>query len=104
MWEVNLEIIVAFVVGTVAVGRLARLMVDDDWPPVMWLRGWYIRKVPEAWAPLVTCAFCVAPWAALPNLLIAWASGLAWYWWVPNLWLASAYLGAILNGRDIPSQ
>lgn len=101
--QVEIETIVAFLVGVIATGRLTRLVVDDDWPPVVWLREKYILAVPEKWGELVTCSFCVSVWFALPNLLLAWATDLSWVWWVPNLWFASAYLGAILNARDVPS-
>ncbi len=101
--QVDLTTIVAFIVGVAATGRLARLVVDDDWPPVVWLREKYVLAVPPNWGELVTCSFCVAPWFALPNLLLAWATDLSWVWWVPNLWLGGAYLAAILNARDVPA-
>ena len=106
MW--TLDLIIAAVVAVVATGRLTRLVVDDDWPPVAWARGKYIQKAPVAWAELVTCGFCVAPWFALINGAFAWLSyngdaSLDWWWWAPNLWLAAAYAAAILNARDVPS-
>lgn len=100
---VDLTTIVAFLIGTIATARAVRLIVDDDWPPVVWLREKYVLSVPEDWAELVTCPFCVAPWIAMPNLALAWASDLAWYWWIPNLWFAVAYLAAMLNVRDVPA-
>lgn len=100
----EVEYIAAFLIGVIATGRLARLIVDDDWPPVMWLREKYILAVPDKWGELVECSFCVAPWFALPNLILAYTSDLAWWWWFPNLWLGGAYLAAILNARDVPSE
>lgn len=100
---ITLDIIAAFIVGSLAVGRLARLVVDDDFPPVMWLRGWYIRTVPEHWAELVACAFCIAFWFALADTLWAFVSDLHWTWWFFNLTFAGAYLGAIINKRDVPA-
>lgn len=96
-------LILAFIVAVIATARLTRLVVDDDWPPMAWLREKYVMAVPEKWAALVECPFCAAPWFALPNLLLAWASDLAWYWWLPNLWLSAAYLAAIVNVRDVPA-
>lgn len=101
--QVDIETIVAFVVGVVATGRLARLIVDDDWPPVVWLRERYVLAVPVAWGELVMCSFCVSVWFALPNLLLAWVTDLSWLWWFPNLWLAGAYLAAMVNARDVPA-
>ena len=105
---VDLTLIVAFLIGSLAVGRLARLVVDDDWPPVVWARGKYVAKVPEPWMELVACSFCVAPWFALVNLGAGWLSingdGLLdWWWWLPNIWLAMAYVGAMITARDIPA-
>ena len=52
--QVEIETIAAFLVGVIATGRLTRLVVDDDWPPVVWLREKYILAVPEKWGELVT--------------------------------------------------
>ncbi len=98
----------AFIVGTVTVGRVTRLVVDDDFPPVVWLRGWWIRNAPEKWADLAVCAFCISFWIAAVNGGLAWLSyngdgKLDWWWWVPNLIFASAYIGAMINRRDIPA-
>lgn len=100
--QVDLTLIAAFVVGVIATARLTRLVVDDDWPPIKWLREKYVMNVSYDWSLLVECPFCVSPYFALPNLLVAWWSDLAWFWWIPNLWLAGAYLAAILNVRDVP--
>jgi hypothetical protein len=100
---IDLTSIVAFLIGSLAVGRLARLVVDDDFPPVVWLRGWWIRSVPESWGELVACAFCVAFWFALADVFWAFISELHWTWWFFNATFASAYLGAIINKRDLPA-
>jgi len=103
--QIDVTTATAFVIGVLATGRLARLIVDDDWPITVWFREWYIDRLTKGngWSELVVCAFCVAPWIALPNLLLAWGSGLAWYWWLPNLWLATAYLAGMIVARDIPA-
>lgn len=101
-WEVNLTTIVAFIIGVIAVGRFTRLVVDDDFPPVAKIRDWYIVKTGDGpWSDLVQCPFCFATWPAIANLLLAWASDLAWWWWIPNLWFAGSYMAAMLNNRDI---
>ena len=100
--SVNLTSVVAFLVGVVATARATRLLAQDHWPPVIRLRNWWIGKVPLDWGILVECPFCLSPWLGLPNVLLAWASGLAWWWWVPNLWFAGAYLAAIVVVRDEP--
>lgn len=100
---VDLTLISAFVVGSIAVGRLTRLAVDDDFPPVVWLREWYITHVPESWADLAVCAFCISFWIALANTAWAFVSDLHWTWWAFNVTFAGAYLAAVINVRDIPA-
>jgi len=102
--DITIELAVAFVFGVVATGRITRLIVDDDYPPVVWLREWYVLRVPPAWGELVACAFCVSPYVAAINLGVGWASDFAWFWWVPNVWLAGSYLAAMLTARDIPAE
>ncbi len=98
----------AFIVGVLGTARLVRLIVDDDFPPIMWFRGWYIRTVPEKWAELVVCAFCISFWIGLVNGAAAWLSfngdgKLDWWWWVPNLILGGSYVAAMINKRDVPA-
>ena len=103
--NVDLETIVAFLIGVLAVSRLTRLIVDDDWPPIVWFREWYVVDLCKGnkWGELVGCSFCMSVWIGLPWLLVAWASGLAWWWWVPSLWLGGSYIAAMINVRDVPS-
>jgi hypothetical protein len=103
--EIDLTSIVAFLVGVLAVARVTRLIVDDDWPPIVWLREWYVVDLCKGnkWGELVGCSFCMSTWVGLPWLLAAWASGLAWWWWVPSLWMGGSYLAAMVNVRDVPS-
>jgi len=102
-WEVNLTTIAAFVVGVLAVSRFTRLMVDDDFPPVMWIRRRYIRLTREStWSDLMACPFCMATWPGLADLILAWVLELSVWWWIPNIWFAGIYLAAMVNVRDIP--
>lgn len=96
------EIVVAAVVGTLAVARLTRLAIDDDFPPVMWARQWYVRHVPEAWQGLAECPWCASFWIALADVLVAWATDLHWGWWLFNTVFAVAWVAAFLCARDIP--
>jgi len=97
-------LIVAFVVGVIGCARITRLLTEDDWPPVEWLRGQYVRRVPESWSSLVECPFCMAPWVALLEVLTAWAWDLPWWWWLGNVWLGGSYLASILTTRDLPPE
>ncbi|RPJ71782.1 MAG: hypothetical protein EHM24_11295 [Acidobacteria bacterium] len=95
-------IVAAFVVGVLAVARMTRLLIDDDFPPVAKLREFYVRRAPTSYESLVECPWCMSPWVALVDLAWAWGTGLHWTWWFANVWFAVAWLAAFLCARDIP--
>lgn len=103
-----LLLLAAAATSFVAVGRFTRLVVYDKYPPSMWLRERYTKAVPERWAGLASCPFCLAPWAQLASLMWAWLGGLnpeTWsggLWWLTHLWFALSYLAAMLVVRDQP--
>jgi hypothetical protein len=97
-------LICAFIVGVLAVTRMTRLLVDDDFPPTLWLRKEYLRRTNEAWGLLVECPWCMSVWVTLIDLGWAWISDLHWTWWLANTWFAVAWLAAFLNLRDIPKE
>lgn len=101
---VEIDFVLAFLLGVVATGRITRLFVDDDFPPVVWLREKYILAVPEKWGLLVECPFCVSVYVAAANLTWAWVSELHWTWWFGNILAAGCYLAAVLNTRDVPPE
>lgn len=101
-------LLAAALASSIAVARLTRLAVHDNFPPAAWLRQKYDRVVPQQWADLATCPFCLAPWIQLASLLWAWIGGLdpqTWsggLWWLAHLWLALAYIAAMIVVRDQP--
>ena len=52
---ISTTLVIAFIVGVIATSRFTRLVVDDDWPPIVWLREKYIMSVPGNWAELAMC-------------------------------------------------
>lgn len=91
----------AFLVGSLAVARLTRLFVEDHWPPVEWLRKkWDQWTHHSQWNLLLHCQYCLAPWFALADLIWAFAANLQLAWWFVNLWLAAAYVAAIVMSYD----
>lgn len=95
----------AIIVGIIAIGRGARLLTHDDFPPAEAVRNWYVRHAKkEGWDTLFLCPFCMAPYLT--------AGDMAWYlladgwlldaWWIVNVWAAVSYLAAILVARDEP--
>lgn len=97
-----LVMIAAFVVGALAVARITRLIVDDEFPPVLHVTDWYRLHVSQPWEKLVECPWCVSPYIALIDIIWAWTSGLHWSWWLGNVWAAVAWIAGWLTVRDIP--
>lgn len=92
---------VAVGVGILSVGRIARLITQDSFPPAVWLRiKWDSKTEGSAWNILLHCHWCITPWITLP--IGAWAllSDLHWSWWLFNGWLAAAYVTSMIVERD----
>jgi len=98
-------LLLAIAVGVLACARVVRLLIDDDFPPVLKVRVWYLNRTADSnWQGLFECPWCMAPYITLPNILFAWASGLAWYWWLPNAWAAASWAVSYVSLRDIPPE
>lgn len=104
-----LPLLLAVAVGVLAVARVVRLVVDDEYPPVLKVKEAYLRHAPLDWQPLVECPWCVAPYVALPAVLwfaslVAWpdATWNVYLWWIVNGWAAVAWAAAWLTLRDVP--
>lgn len=105
-----LTYIAAVVVGVLSIARLTRLLTQDSWPPVLYVRQWWdkvttVKDGPGkgaqgAWYDIVSCPYCAAPWLTIP--IFAWAllSDLHWSWWIFNGWLAVAYIAAMIVAKD----
>ena len=86
-----LYIIAAVLVGVLSTARLTRLVTEDSWPPVVWLRvKWDEITDHGPWYDLVDCPWCLAPWLVAPNLILAVATDLHPVWWIINGWLAAS--------------
>lgn len=94
--------VAAAVVATLAVARIVRLIVDDDFPPVKWLRERFVLHTPDKWGVLVECPWCVSPYVSIVDIAWAWSSGLHWTWWLGNCWAALSFAASWLNMRDVP--
>lgn len=97
----TLIIALAVVVGVLSVGRLTRLVAQDSFPPSVWFRiKWDELTNDGPWSVLAHCHWCLTPWITIPIGLWGWLSDLHWSWWAFNVWLAVAYLAAIVVDRD----
>lgn len=93
------------IIGTLAVARLARLIVFDQYPPTLWLKTRYLVLVGDSrWGELVKCAFCLAPWIALGDMAWAYFTDFHWSWWAFNIWLAVGYVAAMVVAYDQPAE
>lgn len=91
------------IIGTLAVARMARLVVFDEYPPMLWLRlKWFVWMGDSGWKKLMDCAFCAAPYLAAGDMAWAWGSDFHWSWWAFNIWWAVSYVAAIIVARDEP--
>ena len=95
--------IAASLVAVLSVGRLARLLTEDTWPPAVWIRSrWVGWTAGTGWDELFVCPFCMAPWVAVFVLGAGYFSDLHFLWWAFNGWLAVSYVAAMIVARDIP--
>ena len=109
--EQPLVLVLAIITGVLAVCRVVRLIVDDDYPPVLWAKKRYIAKVGQPWSDVVECPWCCAPYVAAPA--VAWFAAcvaleewvwLVWAWWIVNAWAAVSWVAGFVSLRDIPPE
>jgi hypothetical protein len=96
--------IAAVIVGVVSVARTARLLVYDDFPPMVWVRARFLALFDEdnSWSKIAECQYCITPYLAAGMVGWAWWSDLNTWWWVINGVWAGSYLAAILVSYDQP--
>lgn len=94
----------AALTSSVAVGRIVRLLVFDDFPPAKALRDWWITKLTKGgpWSKIFKCGFCMAVYLVPLSWAWAWISNLHWTWWAAHLLVACMYLAAIIVAYDQP--
>ena len=97
--------VVAAIVGVVAAARITRLIVNDSFPPIVWLRmKWDDATAKDgkegSWTLLAHCPWCAAPYVSA--IILAWAllSHLHWTWWVFNGWMAGSYAASWIVFHD----
>lgn len=99
--NVDLLTVAAAVVGVLSTARITRLVTQDSFPPAARLRIWWDNRTKDnAWAPLIRCHWCFAPWAGA--VILAWAAltDLQPAWWYVNGWLAGSYVASMVVERD----
>lgn len=94
----------ASVIGILSVARTARLLVWDDFPPMMWARAHLIALLGDQWGKVFLCSFCITPYLATGMALWAWWADLNTAWWVINGVWGGSYLAAIVVAYDQPDE
>lgn len=116
MAEVVMEVVgpwwfaLALAVLVLGVGRLARVVVFDSFPPAAWVRqkwsDWTAKHGHDEWTILLFCWWCFTPW--LMAFALGWftltfvATWVAWTWWIFWGWLALSYVASMVIARDEP--
>jgi hypothetical protein len=103
-------LIPALLITILSAARLTRLVVNDHWPPIDYVKNrWdaWTDKTPrrEGWQILLWCPWCLGPW--MTALIGGWAvidwlldGVIDWPWWLFNGWLAVAYLVSMVVFHD----
>lgn len=106
-----LLVLAAVLVAVMGVGRFARLVTFDDYPPTIAIRSLWNRITGgNGWAKLAYCQWCFTPWVMLA--CIGWfiwgtlgqVTWLMWAWWIFWGWLGLSYTASIIVRRDEPEE
>lgn len=100
------EWLAACIIGIWSVARTARLIVYDDFPPMVWLRIRYLALFADdsPWRKLAECPFCLTPYLSAGMLAWAYFSELNTWWWVINGVWAASYFAATIVSYDQPAE
>jgi len=120
--SIEFYVVVTAIIATLATARVTRLLVGDKFPPLMKVRDKFMdwtekRKGTRDYGLLAICAYCMAFWVALGNLIWAYFAGVlsdvpALYqdsvssdwsvsiWFFVNAAFALAYSSAMTVSRD----
>lgn len=97
----DLTLAAAIVVGILSAARITRLVTQDAFPPVAWIRGtWDKHTENSSWNTLFHCHWCFSAWATLAVGLWGWLTDMQPAWWLFNGWLAASYIAAMVVERD----
>lgn len=109
--------ILAVAAAVLGVGRLARVITYDEYPPAEWLRRKLTKLLApldrrsarsglSPWSKIATCFWCATPWVMLfaigwffLGLVVPW---IAVVWWVFWSWLGLSWVSSIILARDEP--
>ncbi len=96
----EIEWVFAALVTIGSVGRLARLISWDEFPPAAWVRAKYEDHASGGWEVLMTCGYCVSVYLGFGIVCWGYFTDFHTVWWLINGSLAASYAGAILMAYD----
>jgi hypothetical protein len=93
-----------FVTGLFAVAasaRLTRLIVQDEYPPMVWIRIQWDRLTRDGgWSKLAHCGWCASPYAAALVLGTGYLCDWPTWWYLITGWLAASYAAGWIVFHD----
>ena len=95
------QIVFTSVVAVLASARITRLIVEDEYPPSIWVRMKWDRLTRDGeWAKLVHCGWCASPYVTA--LVLGLGYFLRWptWWYVGSAWLAASYVAGWIVFHD----
>lgn len=99
----------AVLIAVLGVGRLARVLTYDKFPPAIKVRMFWDRVTSDGqWALLAHCFWCASPWIML--ICMGWfyvgtlIVGIGIAWWIFWGWLALSYVASMIVARDEPAE
>lgn len=93
-------LLAALFIAVVSTGRMARLLAHDHMPLIADFRDWWVTHTSPRWALLMTCHYCIAVYLGFANAIWGYWSDLHVTWWLFNISLFLAYLGAMVVTHD----
>lgn len=101
---IEFSLVCAVIVGILSSARITRLITQDVFPPIVWIRikwdEWIEDHDKADWGKLLHCHWCFSFWATSAVVLWGWMSDLHISWWIVNLTLAMSYVAAMVVERD----
>jgi len=93
--------VVTAIIAVVASARLTRLIVEDEYPPSVWIRIQWDRLTRDGpWSKLAHCGWCASPYVAALVLGLGYFLDWPTWWYVVTAWLAASYAAGWINFHD----
>lgn len=93
--------VVTAVIAVGAAARLTRLVVEDEYPPMVWIRMQWDRVTRDGgWSKLAHCGWCASPYMAALVLGVGYLLDWPTWWYAVTAWLAASYAAGWIVYHD----